>query len=233
MNRIRIVTGHFGSGKTEFAVNLALRLADGAKSPVALADLDIVNPYFRSSERRALMESRGVRVISSSLGGIADLPAIPAEVLSVFEDARIQAVLDVGGDAVGARVLRRFSPYLNREECELLFVLNANRPETRCAESACRYLSAIRESCGLPVSAIVNNTHLCRETTAADIQKGAALALAVSGMTGVPVRWHVAERRLVHDLPVFSEGEILPIDITMTKPWEIRQEEETYSWLDL
>ncbi len=233
MNRIRIVTGHYGSGKTEFSVNLALRLADDTDAPVAIADLDIVNPYFRSSERRALMEARGVRVISSSLGGIADLPAIPAEVLTVFEDARIQAVFDVGGDAVGAHVLRRFLPYLHPQECELLFVLNANRPETRCVESACRYLSAIEESCGVPVTAIVNNTHLCRETTAADVQKGAALAFAVSKQTGLPVRWHVAERRLVQELPVFPEGEILPIDITMTKPWEIRQEEETYSWLDL
>lgn len=231
MKRIRIVTGHYGSGKTEYAVNLALSMA-GQGLNTALADLDIVNPYFRSHEQTDLLTSRSVRVIVTSCGGRIDLPAIPPEVLTIFENPDLYGILDLGGDPIGARVLARFAPQLAHVEFDMLFVLNANRPETRTVEGALDYLHSIEASSGQKITQIVNNTHLCRQTQVEDILKGAALAKALSEVTELPIVHHVVERRL---LPQISEqlgtdASILPIDILMKKPWET---EEEYSWLEL
>ncbi len=218
--RIQIITGHYGSGKTEFAVNLALKYAD-AGIKTALADLDIVNPYFRSTERRSLLEEHGVRVITTSFSGYVDLPAITPEVLTLFDDPSYHGIIDMGGDPEGAHVLGRFEKQLAREACDVLCVLNANRPETKTAERAALYLRGIEEASGLKVTGLVNNTHLCRETSAEDILKGAALTKAVSAETGVPVAYHAVERKFVEEVGYqLGEGEILPIDIYMCKPWE-------------
>lgn len=128
-HRLTIITGHYGTGKTELAVNLALSLA-GEGARVALADLDNVNPYFRSRERRALLEEAGIRLIATSQACTdADIPSVPAELLAILEDRTYRGVLDIGGDPVGARVLARFQPKITGEDYQLLYVLNANRPE--------------------------------------------------------------------------------------------------------
>ena len=130
-HRVSIITGHYGTGKTELSVNLALALAAEGKR-VMLADLDIVNPYFRSRERRPQLEAAGIQVISSSQAcSDADVPALPAELLAILENRDIRGILDIGGDPVGARVLARFQPKIVQEDYQLIFVLNANRPEVR------------------------------------------------------------------------------------------------------
>jgi len=135
-HRISIVTGHYGTGKTEFSVNLALALAAEGQQ-VMLADLDIVNPYFRSRERKALLEEAGVQLISSSQScSNADLPALPAELLTILQNRDLRGVLDIGGDPVGARVLARFRPKIVQEDYQLIYVLNANRPEGRTMDAA-------------------------------------------------------------------------------------------------
>ena len=218
-HRISIVTGHYGTGKTEFSVNLALALAAEGAS-VMLADLDIVNPYFRSRERRSLLEEAGVRLISSSQAcSDADVPSLPAELLAILENRDIRGVLDIGGDPVGARVLARFQPKIVQEDYQLIYVLNANRPEVRTAEAAVRYLRGIEATTGLTCTGIVNNTHLCGETTAEEIRKGARLAETVSRETGIPVLCHVAEARFAPELSDLSEP-VFPISIQMKKPWE-------------
>ncbi|MDO5111227.1 MAG: hypothetical protein Q4E65_02870 [Clostridia bacterium] len=218
--RIQIITGHYGSGKTEFAVNLALKYAK-AGLKTALADLDIVNPYFRSTERRALLEEHGVRVISTSFSGYVDLPAITPEVLAIFDDPSYKGVIDMGGDPEGAHVLGRFERQLARGDYDVLCVLNANRPETKTPEKAALYLKAIEVASGLKVTGLVNNTHLCRDTGVEDILKGVALTRAVSEETGVPVAYHAVERKFVDQVRYqLGEGELLPIDIYMCKPWE-------------
>lgn len=219
-HRICVITGHYGTGKTEFAVNLALALA-GEGLPVMMADLDIVNPYFRSRERKELLEKAGIRLICSSQAcSDADVPALPAELLTIFENRQVRGVLDIGGDPVGARVLARFEPNIKAEDYELLYVLNANRPEVRSPEAALRCLRGIEATTGLTCGGIVNNTHLCGETTAADIRKGAALAAKLSRETGIPVLCHVAEERFAQELSDLSEP-VFPISIKMKKPWEI------------
>ena len=218
-HRLSIVTGHYGTGKTEFAVNLALAMAqDGER--VMMADLDIVNPYFRSRERRKLLEEAGVRLISSSQAcSDADVPALPAELLTILEDRSIRGILDIGGDPVGARVLARFQPRIVMEDYQLIYVLNANRPEVREAENAIAYLRGIEATTGLTCTGIVNNTHLCGETTEEEIRKGAALAAEVSRETGIPVLCHVAEEKFIPSLSDLSET-VFPITIQMKKPWE-------------
>ena len=218
-HRLLIVTGHFGTGKTEFSVNLALALARAGEK-VMLADLDIVNPYFRSRERRAVLESAGVRLITSSQDSEnADMPSLPAEILTVLEDRSYRGVLDIGGDPDGARVLARYQPKITAEDYQLLFVSNANRPEVRKAEDAISYLRCIEEVTGLTCGGIVNNTHLCGETTAEEILRGAELARDISEKTGIPVLCHTAEERLIPELTALAEP-IFPITIQMKKPWE-------------
>ena len=220
MKRIQIVTGHYGSGKTEYAVNLALHLAQ-QQEHVALADMDIVNPYFRSYEQAKRLEDAGIRVIVTSCGGIADIPAINPEVMSIFQQEKWTGVLDIGGDPIGARVLARFAHQLNPSDFDLLFVLNANRPETKDVESALQYMQGIEAECRQKVTGIVNNTHLCGETTAEEILKGARLAHELSERTSLPVIHHAVQRKFVEQVQDQLSEPVLPMNIYMKKPWEI------------
>ena len=168
-----------------------------------------------------MLAEAGVRVISSSQAcSDADVPALPAELLTILENQEIRGVLDIGGDPVGARVLARFRPKIIQEDHQLICVLNANRPEVRKPEDAESYLRAIEATTGLTCTGLVNNTHLCGETTAAEIRKGAALAEEVSRRTGIPVLCHVAEERFVPEVSDLREP-VFPITIKMKKPWEL------------
>ena len=200
-------------------MNLVLAMAAEGQR-VMVADLDIVNPYFRSRERRDTLAQAGVQLISSSQAcADADVPSLPAELLTIFENRDLRGILDIGGDPVGARVLARFRPKILAEDYQLIYVLNAHRPEVREAENAIAYLRGIEAATGLPCTGIVNNTHLCGETTAADIRKGAVLAAEVSRQTGIPVLCHVAVERLANQLSDLPET-VFPITIQMKKPWE-------------
>lgn len=216
-HRLTLVTGHYGTGKTEFSVNLALALAEAGER-TALADLDIVNPYFRSRERRELLEAAGVRLIATSQAlADADVPALPAELHALLENRAIRGVLDIGGDPSGARVLARYRPRIVKEDYRLLYVVNAARPEVRTAERSAEVLRAIETVTGLACTGLVNNTHLCGETTAGDIREGAALAEEVSRLTGIPVACHAAESRFREAL---KDLDPFPMEIRMKKPWE-------------
>lgn len=216
-HRLTLVTGHYGTGKTEFSVNLALALAgEGART--ALADLDIVNPYFRSREQRSLLEAAGVRLIATSQAlADADVPALPAELHALLEDRAVRGVLDIGGDPSGARVLARYRPRISKEDYQLLYVVNGNRPEVRTAERSVEVLRAIEAVTGLCCTGLVNNTHLCGETAPEDVRKGAALAEEVSRLSGVPVVCHAAEARFADSL---RDLDLFPMEIRMKKPWE-------------
>ena len=188
---------------------------------MALADMDIVNPYFRSYEQAKRLEDAGIRVIVTSCGGIADIPAINPEVMSIFQQEKWTGVLDIGGDPIGARVLARFAHQLNPSDFDLLFVLNANRPETKDVESALQYMQGIEAECRQKVTGIVNNTHLCGETTAEEILKGARLAHELSERTSLPVIHHAVQRKFVEQVQDQLSEPVLPMNIYMKKPWEI------------
>ncbi|MDD4503934.1 MAG: ATP-binding protein [Clostridiaceae bacterium] len=218
--RVRIIIGHYGSGKTEFAVNYTFGLAAQGKK-TSIVDLDIVNPYFRSREIEPQFVEKGIRVISSSIKGLSgDLPALSPEIYSVLQDTSYEVVFDVGGDMVGARALGRYHEYFDREPYDMLFVLNANRHQTNTVDGAVSYLRSIEDSSKQKVTALVNNTHLCGNTTVEEIMKGQKLCEDVSTVLGLPIKYVVVEKKFVDMLPKGLQGEVLPIDIYMTKPWE-------------
>ena len=221
-HRLTVIVGHSGSGKTELSVNLALWLAQAGQK-TALADLDVVNPYFRSRERADLLEENGIRLITSSQACMdADLPSMPVELNTLLDDQSLTGILDIGGDAVGARVLARYKPKLQNNTYGVLFVVNANRPLTSSSEKALHYMRQIEQTIGLPVTGIINNTHMCRETTTEDILEGKSLAEVLSEQTQVPVIGHVVSEQIADEFVKMGQelDSEIPIQVYMKKPWE-------------
>lgn len=169
------VTGHFGCGKTEFAVSLAFALAALCKKEhLALADLDVENPYFRSREMKNALESAGVAVYSDPYGGrsASELQTIDAAIRAPLEDEGCRVILDAGGDFTGAMILNQYKKYLTPGEYQLLFVVNKNRPGTDTPEKALEHLLAIEDITGLKVTGLISNSHLVRYSTASDVLEG-------------------------------------------------------------
>ena len=233
--RIITIVGHYGSGKSELAINIALLLAAEKKTgegldesapfcldkSVYLADLDVVNPYFRSREAADYLKERGIKVIASAEDfPNVDLPYMPETLAAIFHDRDSLAVIDAGGDPAGAKVLARYSDNLRKNDAEVAFILNANRPSTRAAEEAIRYIRNIEGACNLRITGIINNTHLMRATEVEDIYAGANLANLVSEETGIPIIAHAVDRRLINSVSEIPKELILPIDIYLKKPWE-------------
>lgn len=218
-HRMTVLVGHSGSGKTELAVNMSVALARAGER-TALADLDIVDPYFRSRERRALFDSLGIRFVASSQSLVdADVPALPAELNALLQDGALRSILDIGGD-LGARVLARYRHQIAVESHRVVLVLNARRPQTNTPEKAISCIRRIEAAMGLPVDGMVNNTHLCGETKASDVLLGAELAGAVSLETDIPVVCHAAVREITGGLLQLRQP-VFPMDIYMKKPWEL------------
>lgn len=217
--RIRIIIGHYGSGKSEFSVNYAVKLAEKGRK-VALADLDIVNMYFRSREKAKEMEKLGVKVIASQINTPAvEVPSISAEVYAPLQDESYDFVIDVGGDQVGARALGRYVNYFKEGEYDMFFILNANRPETQSAEKAYEYMVKIQDVSRAKITGIVNNTHLLKATTVEDVLRGQELAMELKSITGIPIRYISVLEDLVPQLPKDLEGEILPIKLFLRDDW--------------
>ncbi len=165
--RITLFVGHYGSGKTNLAVNYAMHLQRQGKR-VVLADMDIVNPYFRSKDSEAELASLGIQTLSSpSANTNLDAPAMPSSFYGIFENRDKLAVLDVGGDDRGAVALGRYVPMIKEEnDYEMIFVANAYRALTPTPEDALEVLREIEQACKLPVTAIANNSHLGEFTDA-------------------------------------------------------------------
>jgi hypothetical protein len=209
--RVTIFVGHFGSGKTEIALNAALRAAEGGAA-VALVDLDIVKPYFRSRSARAFMAAAGVRVVAPEGDHIhADLPIIVPQIRTLLRDAQRRVIFDVGGDDTGARALGSLADVVPRAETDHLLVLNFRRPFTETVEAAVEMVREIEAAARLPVSGLISNTHLMGETTAAVVLEGYRLADETARRLGIPlmaVGADEATRQLLHEeelsCPVFA-----------------------------
>lgn len=195
-SRVSIVVGHFGSGKTEIAVNGAIRKA-AAGEQVALVDLDVVKPYFRSRSTREQMSALGVRVIAPE-GDVAhaDLPIVLPEVRRVFGEPGLAVILDVGGDPVGTRALGSVSDAVPVADTEVLLVLNFRRPYTENVEDAATMVEGIARAARLPVTGLVSNTHLLDETTPDLVREGWALAVDTGRRLGIPVLAVCCDERL-------------------------------------
>ncbi|MDO5479722.1 MAG: hypothetical protein Q4G23_11235 [Clostridia bacterium] len=194
MKRINIFVGHYGSGKTELAVNFAM------KNKVDLiADLDTVNPYFRTNDARKILEDAGIRVVAPYYAGTnVDLPSLPPEVYAAFTEEKT-AVLDIGGDDDGAAVLGRFKNYITEDNSEVYFVINVLRPETDTPDKIIEMIRAIEYTSRLKVTSLVNNTNLMEETTYDHVLKGEKIVKKVSEMTDIPFLGNAVKKELAKE----------------------------------
>ncbi len=218
--RLVIVTGHYGSGKTEFSVNYAVKMKETHEN-VSIADLDIVNPYFRSREKREFFEKIGVKIFDSSIKNTAiDIPALPAQMMGVILNPNEKSVLDVGGDPVGARVLARYSGQIKNTEYDMFYVINGNRPETSNVEGSLKYLRMIESTSGLKVTGLINNTHMLKDTKVEDVEFGHELTKKVSWETDIPIRYEAVIKKTAEKI---NNEEILeklfPINLYMREEW--------------
>ena len=189
MKRVNLFCGHYGSGKSNIAVNYAMHLKTGGLA-VALCDIDIVNPYFRSADSADELKAAGVEVITLPFANSnVDLPAIPSQVYGLVERRDIYAVMDIGGDDRGALALGRFAPYILKEnDYDMFFVVNFYRPLTSTPDEALAVLREIEAaSAGLKFTKIINNSNLGDQTRAEDIENTLEKVSELSRMSGLPV----------------------------------------------
>ncbi len=219
-----LLLGDYGSGKTEVAVNLALSLAAvEGEGKVAIADLDLVNPYFRCREASEPMEAAGVEVIMPREGHqFADLPILLPGVKGLLQRpaGEGRAVLDVGGDEVGSRVLSALGPVLDPALHGVWFVLNRNRPFCDTADGCLDVIRGIEASAQMKISGLVSNTHLMDETSAEMITEGAALSREVAARLGVELQLVGVMEPLVEQLDREQIGApLLVMRRLMVPPW--------------
>jgi hypothetical protein len=220
-NNLSIIVGHYGSGKTEFAANYALQLRKQGGHPT-VADLDIVNPYFRLRELREYYQKSGIRLISSNYEEDfnLDMPALAASLRTCFESDDQLSIIDVGGDPAGANVLATYSKLLANRRYNMWITVNANRPKTTGVEGVIEIIAGIQHASTLKINGIINTTHMMEETTKEDIKKGDDLVKDVSEITGIPVVYTVIEESLlsdIEDLPL--AGERFPIKLIVRPKW--------------
>ncbi|MCR5732125.1 MAG: hypothetical protein K6G51_04225 [Sphaerochaetaceae bacterium] len=214
MKRMTLFCGHYGSGKTNLAVNYALYLRR-KNLPVSLADIDIVNPYFRSKDSKDLLEKEGVKVIALPFANSSvDLPALPSETYALVEDKSRYAVLDIGGDDRGAYALGRFVPYILEEnDYDMFYVVNFYRPLTTTVDEAIEVMREIEGACGLKFTGIINNSNLGQETTVEKIQATYERAQKLSETTFLPLVYTAAEESIATE-------DMVPLKL-QRRPFEI------------
>ncbi|MGN0444571.1 MAG: hypothetical protein ACI4F5_08160 [Acutalibacteraceae bacterium] len=188
MKRVNIFCGHYGSGKTNIAINYAVYLKNQGLD-VSIADIDIVNPYFRTKDSEDELNKKGIEVISLPFANTnVDLPALPAEVYSLVQNKSRYAVFDVGGDDRGAYALGRYVPsILEENNYNMFFVANFYRPLTQTAEEALEVIREIESACAIPFTGIINNSNLGEETAAEDIFRTVKEAEKLSRLSGLPL----------------------------------------------
>ena len=200
--RLTLFAGHYGSGKTNIAVNYALHLAAEGKK-VCIADLDIVNPYFRTADSAKDLEKAGVTLISPQFANSnVDLPALSAESYRLVQDKSIYGIMDIGGDDRGAYALGRFTPAILKEgNYRMAFVANCYRPLTRTPEDALEILQEIESACGLKFTCLVNNSNLGPETTPETLLDSLSYIEKLSELSGLPLWLHTVDCAVAQGLP--------------------------------
>ena len=217
--RITLFAGHYGSGKTNIAVNYALHLKE-SYDKISIADLDIVNPYFRTKDSEGYLESRGIHLISSEYANSnVDVPALPAEAYAIIDDETVHAVIDVGGDDRGALALGRYSPsILKQNDYEMLLVINKFRPLTPDCASTVAVMHEIETAAGMKFTGIINNSNLGDETTADDIIGSATYAQAISEASGLPIKMTTVKEDLYESVKD-KVSDCFPIRLYVRQSW--------------
>lgn len=214
MKRITLFAGHYGSGKTNIALNYARHLKKAAGTKVAIADLDIVNPYFRTKDSKDALAADGIElVVSDFANSNVDFPALPKEIYSLVaqenetplststSNLQPYVVIDVGGDDRGALALGRYVDDIRASnDYEMLGVINFSRPLTRTPEDAVEVLREIEYACKLPFTGLVNNTNLGQESSAANVLESMSLAKRTAELMNIPLRFTCVPRSLEPEL---------------------------------
>lgn len=218
--RVTLFAGHYGSGKTNIAVNYAVKIKESGKD-VCLADLDIVNPYYRAKDSEDELEKRGIHLISSVYANSnVDLPAIPQQMYSIVHNTETYAVMDIGGDDRGALALGRYAPsILEENNYEMFFVINKYRPLTPDAESTIEVMREVEQAGGIKFTAIVNNSNLGEETTAEDVLNSVSYAEEISRLTGIPVKITTVKNELYEDLSGRIEN-VVPLKLQHVRKYD-------------
>lgn len=224
IKRITVFSGHYGSGKTNVAVNYALWLKNNCDK-VSIADLDIVNPYFRTKDSMQVLKENGVNLISSEFANSnVDVPALPPETYGVLQNKDIHAVIDVGGDDRGALALGRYSDAILEDgDYELLFVINKYRPMTRNADMTMEIMAEIENACHMKFTGIVNNSNIGDETTAEDVLDSLSYANEVSERAGIPIKMTAVKSDL-HEILSDKIENLMPIELYVRQSWAERNE---------
>ena len=210
--RITILCGHYGSGKTNVAVNMAYDLKNQFDK-VLIADLDIVNPYFRTKDSKDDLENRGITLISSEYAGTnVDIPAMPQQMYAIIDDKQSKAVIDVGGDDRGALALGRIMPSIIEEnDYEMLFVINCYRPLTATAEDAMEVMGESEQACGLRFTDIRHNSNLGEETTPETVLLSLDYINKLCKLSGLPLFATSATAQVAEKLEI--AGEVIPMQL--------------------
>ncbi|MBE6643926.1 MAG: ParA family protein [Ruminococcaceae bacterium] len=213
--RLTLFAGHYGSGKTNIAVNYAYKLAREGKR-VCIADLDIVNPYFRTKDSEEELSALGIKLISPQYANTnVDLPALPAESYRLVQDKSVFGIMDIGGDDRGAYALGRFTDAIKAEnDYRMVFVVNRYRPLTSTAEDAVAIMREIESACGLKFTCIVNNSNLGAETTKETVLDSVDFAERLSALTGLELWMHTAEASVAAEL---AELSVMPMILQKKK----------------
>jgi hypothetical protein len=224
--RIRIISGHYGVGKSEFASNYALKLIKSKKNreKVAIVDIDIVNPYFTTRGIKDFLNKHKIEIIGPSKEATnADLPAIPREIDSVFFDDKYDVIVDLGGDAAGSKVIGRYSHNLENLGYDFYYLVNVNRPFSEDFDGVYQFLLDIQNASRLKVTAIVNSTHLLYDTTLEEIKKGDDICKKLSEKLSIPYRYVVIPNWLLKNGENLEEKffaqDIFDLDITLRPVW--------------
>ncbi len=199
--RLTLFAGHYGSGKTNIAVNYALRLAGEGKK-VCIADLDIVNPYFRTADSEKELADAGVALIAPQFANSnVDLPALPSEAYRLIADKSIYGIMDIGGDDRGAYALGRYAPaILEEDNYRMAYVVNACRPLTATPEDALEVMREIEAACSMRFTHLINNTNLGNETTVSTVLDSLDFINKLSNLSGLPVWCHTAKADIAMEL---------------------------------
>ena len=217
--RVTLFAGHYGSGKTNIAVNYALAIK-AAGIPVRIADLDIVNPYFRTKDSADRLAAAGIQLISSEYANSnVDFPALPGRMYAVTDDTSEYAVMDIGGDDRGALALGRYAPAILAENnYEMLFVINCYRPLTQNAADTVEVLREVESAGGMKATALVNNSNLGVHTAPEDVLASVAYAEEISRMTGLPVKMTTVREDLLPALTGKIEN-LFPLALQHKYTW--------------
>jgi len=212
LKRINLICGHYGSGKTNVAVNLASMLAETEKN-VAIADLDIVNPYFRSKDSERELTAKGIRLICSNYANSnVDIPALPQDMYAITDDKSLHTIIDVGGDERGALALGRISKgIIDSNDYDMFLVVNCYRPLTKDVDSTIEVMQEIEQACKIKFTGIINNSNLGNETTAEIIYNSLEYAKEIEKATNLKVKFTAIKEDLVSSVKGIEN--ILPLNL--------------------